>query len=132
MNGSKMLLQAGDGTGSPIDIPGRFKLNVSGSSIAVAASSGGVPMPMFLAVAHDLGFVDNFTTSQVPAVGRLGNSYVKSLYVPILELAAGAKAHLTPGVSMEFGNRVLLLDSEIPDINANVPYIVQFVTRISI
>ena len=111
MKGSKVLLQAGDGSSSPVPVPGRFKLDVSGSPAAAPASSGGLPIPVFLSLAYGLGFVDNFTSSRVPLVERLGNGHVKSLYVPILELALNVGAHLTPGISMEFGSSVLRLDA---------------------
>lgn len=111
MKSTPVLLQAGDGNGSSAVLPERFKLTLPAGVLAFRSSGGGIPLTAFLTSARDVGFVDNISQDRLPAIERFGDGYVKSLYVECLELATGQRAQVTPGVSIQFGEKGLTLDS---------------------
>jgi hypothetical protein len=107
-----VVLQAriDDTTTEPNPLPARFTLNGMKPQTEVSGRSGWIPIPRFIANAHDVGFVD-FSSTQVPLLESYQDHTVKSLVLCCLELATGKPAVIEPGQKVKFGNRALQLDA---------------------
>jgi hypothetical protein len=112
MSSIKVILQAGDGTMQPAELPDKFKLRLPLAGVkSLHASTGGIPIPELIAKAHDIGFVDNFAENRMPVIEQYGGQYVKWLATACLELALGVTAEASPGKSIRFGNAERPLDN---------------------
>ncbi len=124
MKRTKVLLQAGgsfDDPG-PNQFPARFKwrqVGPSGNPRAINASMG-APLPLFSAAAYDIGFVEMNSITRTPIIEHADGFYAKSLWTECLELALDAKAEITPGKSVKFGNRKLAI-GELNQVDIEYP-----------
>jgi hypothetical protein len=83
-------------------LPGTFK-------VAVAGSSGWIPLPAFASNATDICFVD-FNSTLVPMIEQYKSRNVKSLVLCAVELAVNAKANISQGKQITVGPHVIKLN----------------------
>jgi adenylate cyclase len=113
MKRTKVLLQAriDDNEPNPNKLPDRFMFNAPPGKVAVGGVSGWVPLPMFSALAHHVGFVDVQSFDRVPAYERYLDRNVKSLTVAALQAALDdAPLVIRPGVEVSIGAKRIAVD----------------------
>jgi len=111
----KVILQAriDNDQAKPNLLPKRFVLSGLGEADVkpLAGTSGWLPLPELSKNAHDLGFIDSPPSIElVPLVERYQDHYVKSLYLAALELAAGERAKIMLGKSIELKGKKIAMD----------------------
>ncbi|HUR46434.1 MAG TPA: CHASE2 domain-containing protein [Candidatus Saccharimonadales bacterium] len=89
-------------------LPERFYLPMHAAT-QFAGERGMLPLPIFSANAHAIGFID-FTSTRIPLLETFKGRTVKSLFVCAIELAIRQQALITPGEKIAFGRKSLALD----------------------
>jgi hypothetical protein len=72
--------------------------------------SGWMPLPIFSAKAHDVGFVDLPAPGQTDIVENYQGRIVRGLVLSCLELAFDSRAKIIPGKSITFGSKTIPLN----------------------
>jgi adenylate cyclase len=105
-----VLLQARieSAEGTPTELPARFRY-AGDASAAVGGQRGWIPLPVFLAEADGVGFVD-FDRPDIPLIEEYRQAPCKSLVLCCLEQATGATAHVTGKNRIELGDLFLSVD----------------------
>jgi hypothetical protein len=112
LTNTPVLLQAriDDSEAHPNPLPARFTLQGVKFQTQISGRGGWIPIPRFMANAHDVGFVD-FSSTQVPLVENYQDRPVKSLVLCCIELATGKRAIIEPGQKLTLGAHELRLDA---------------------
>ncbi len=113
MTRTKVLLQAriDDNEPMPNKLPEKFSFNAPAGEVAIGGLSGWIPLPMFSALAHHIGFADVVSFDKVPAYERYLDRNVKSLTVATLQAALDdAPLVLRPAQEVTIGDKHLPVD----------------------
>lgn len=92
------------GSGTPDDLPEKFAFGSRMLAVREKGDRGWIPLPRFVAVAADIGFVD-FADENIPLLERYHGRIYKSVVVCALELQTGKRARLEENGELMLGDR---------------------------